>query len=81
MNDGQDELRLSARATDQAEALMDLGRYEQAIPLLSNSLAQSPDDERLHCRLADAYFSLHDYTQAESFAQRALHLDPNSAHA
>lgn len=81
MNDAQDDVRLTARATDQAEALMDLGRYEQAIPLLSKSLAESPDDDRLHSRLADAYFSLDDYARAENFAQTALHLNPNSDHA
>lgn len=81
MNDESDEIRVTAGASDRAEALMDLGRYEQAIPLLARSLAESPDDDTLHCRMADAYFSLTDFIKAEDFAKRALHLNPNSDHA
>lgn len=81
MNEEADDVRLTTRATDRAEALMELGRYEQAIPLLTRSLAESPDDSYLHCRLADAHFYLKDFSNAESFAQRALHLNPNSDYA
>lgn len=81
MSDERDDVRLTARSSDQAEALMDMGRYEQAIPLLTKSLAESPDDDALHCRLADAYYSLGNYRKAEDFAKTALHLNPNSDHA
>lgn len=81
MSDNQDDVRLTRGATDRADALMDLGRYEQAIPLLSKSLAESPDDDYLHCRLADAYFHLTDFAKSQDFSQRALHLNPNSDHA
>lgn len=81
MNEDRDEVKLGNRALDEAEALMELGRYEQAVPLLAKSLAQSPDDAHLHCRLADAWFALEDMGKAQDFAHSALHLDPNSDHA
>ena len=81
MSDEQDDVHITARAESRAEALMDLGRYEQAISLLAKSLAETPDDDHLLCRMADAHFHLPDYEKAENFAQRALHLNPNSDHA
>jgi len=81
MSDTQDDVRITAKASDRADALMDLGRYEQAIPLLSKSLAETPDDDRLHCRLADAFYSLGDHEKSQDYAERALHLNPNSDHA
>ena len=81
MSETLNNVRISVAASDRAEALMELGRYEQAIPLLSKSLAETPDDDYLHCRLADAHFSMGDNENSQQHAHRALHLNPNSAHA
>lgn len=81
MTDESDDIKISTRATDQAQTLMELGRYEQAIPLLSKAIAKEPDDDWLHCRIADAYFYLGDHDKSLSHAKRALHLNPNSDHA
>jgi tetratricopeptide (TPR) repeat protein len=81
MSDDIDGVRIAGKAVDKAEALIALGRHEQAIPLLAKALAESPDDDTLHCRLADAYYSLDQYEKSQEHAQRALHLNPGSDHA
>lgn len=81
MNDDVDGVRVAGKAVDKAEALIALGRQEQAIPLLAKALAESPDDDTLHCRLADTYYSLDQYEKSQEHAQRALHLNPENDHA
>lgn len=81
MTDAHEESPVLSRSTDRADALMDLGRYEQAIPLLLQSLAQTPDDDHLLSRLSYAYYLLEDYDKAENFAQRAIHQQPNNDYA
>lgn len=81
MNDDVDGVRIAGKAVDRAEALLELGRYEQAIPLLSRALAETPDDDWLHCRLADAYYALGQQDKSREYAQRALHLNPDSDYA
>lgn len=72
---------LVVNALDRAEALLELGRTEQAIPLLSQALAHAPDDFWLHCRLADALHSVDQPQKAAQHAEQALRLNPNSDHA
>jgi len=69
------------KALDQAQVLLELGRTEQAIPLLSRALAHEPDNDFLHCRLADAFFAMDNYASSMQHAQQALALNPNSDHA
>lgn len=81
MSGDHDDVKIAKGNIDRAEALIDLGRYDQAIPLLSRSLASSPDDDSLHCRLADVYFYIDDFSRSEKHAKTALHLNPESDHA
>lgn len=78
---GPGEVLLINKAIDQAQTLIDLGRYEQAIPVLSKALAQAPDDDWLHCRMADVYFFMDQYEHALRYAKKALGLNPNNTHA
>ncbi|MDH5327159.1 MAG: tetratricopeptide repeat protein [Gammaproteobacteria bacterium] len=80
MSDAEGVL-LADRAVDQAQALIELGRYEQALPLLSQALAQAPDDDWLHCRMADAYYFLDQHDNALKHARNALGLNPNNVYA
>jgi len=79
-DDYPDDVRIAARSLDRAEALIELGRYEQALPLLAQSLAGTPDDDWLHCRMADVYYHLNQLDKAMEHAGRALHLNPQSDH-
>ncbi|MCB1743764.1 MAG: tetratricopeptide repeat protein [Gammaproteobacteria bacterium] len=82
MSDGFAAEPMMARAAlDRAEALIDLGRVEQALPLLAQAVAMDPDDAETRCRLAQAYTLLDRHEEAIEHAQAALHRDPDSEHA
>lgn len=76
-NKGED-IRLTSGMVDRAEALIDLQRYEQAIPLLTQAIANDPDDDMLYCRLSLACFAIEDYAASFSHAKTALGLNPEN---
>src|ERR1041385_1202582 len=62
---------------DRAEAYRDLGRSEQALPLLHQALALSPQDGSLLCQLAATYIHLKDWNRALEYANQAVMTDPS----
>lgn len=81
MTDSEQGQRVAARTGDRAQALMEMGRHQQAIPFLTQALAAAPDDPYLHCRLAAAWRALGDSAKSTDHARRALHLAPDNAWA
>lgn len=59
-----------------AQALLDLGRASEAIPLIRQAIAADPHDARSHCRLSAALLRLGDLPGAQAAAQDAIANDP-----
>lgn len=60
-----------------ADALLEIGRYRDAVPLLQSGLNQTPDDARLLCRLAFAFHKMKEPTEALRWANEAVGADPS----
>ncbi|KOU24805.1 hypothetical protein ADK52_13350 [Streptomyces sp. WM6372] len=70
-----------SRALQQAEALFDLGRHEQAAALAARHLAGAPDDAAALVLLARCRHRLGDERQALTTVEHALHVAPESVSA
>ncbi|MET9952527.1 tetratricopeptide repeat protein [Streptomyces sp. NPDC006339] len=68
-------------ALRRADALYDLGRYEQAAALLARHLAGEPDDATALVLLARCRHRLGDEQQALATVEQALRSAPDSVHA
>ncbi|MFG2331048.1 tetratricopeptide repeat protein [Streptomyces sp. NPDC048604] len=69
------------RALQQAEALFDLGRYEQAAALAAQHLAGHPDDATALVLLSRCRHRLGDEEQALTAVEQALRVEPESVSA
>ena len=76
-----------ASLTEQADALVDENKFDDARALLEEALALSPDSEVLASKRVSTYVSQGDYerrrssTRARQAYRKALELDPDNAHA
>ncbi|MFE2547614.1 tetratricopeptide repeat protein [Streptomyces sp. NPDC059355] len=70
-----------SRALQQADALFDLGRYEQASALAAQHLAGHPDDATALVLLARCRHGLGDEQQALTTVEQALRVAPESVSA
>jgi tetratricopeptide (TPR) repeat protein len=71
MNDADNSLE------ERAGLLFDLQRYQEAVPLLLRALEMEPDNPRLHCRLAYAYWQADKNREAHRSLDCAMIADPN----
>lgn len=62
-----------------ANALLDAGQAEAALPVFVRAVELDPDSEAFHYDLANLYLRLNRYTEAESHYQASLGLNPESA--
>jgi tetratricopeptide (TPR) repeat protein len=62
---------------ERADALIDLGRSREAIPLLLKALAIEPDDLYILARLARIHNTREEYTTALGYADRMIEIDPD----
>lgn len=62
-------------------ALLNLGRTEDAAAVLQQEIENSPRASQTHFLLGEAFFQLRDFTKAKSSYQRAMELEPNHAKA
>lgn len=69
---GREGTALQARA----DALLEIGRYQDALPLLQSGLTQSPGDARLLCRMAFAFLKMGELDQASRYVNEAVSADP-----
>jgi tetratricopeptide (TPR) repeat protein len=67
---------MSAQA-EAARSLIRVGRHGDAISLLQQALASMPDDEELHCLLAQAYLGAEEPDDALRAADDAVELAPD----
>lgn len=67
----------TAALTQRAQALVDLGRPADALPLLHRALGQSPDDDDALCLLSLAHWNLAQPTEALAWAERAVAARPD----
>lgn len=67
------------RMLRQAAFLIDVGRPEEAIPLLHQALARSPEDSQILHHLSIAYLQLGDSSEALEFASQAVAAEPDDA--
>ena len=59
-----------------AQALFDVGRYKEALPLLHRALAIDPEDGELLCMLSFTCVHLEEYKDAMEWADKAVAVDP-----
>ncbi|MFI8521610.1 tetratricopeptide repeat protein [Streptomyces sp. NPDC085481] len=70
-----------SRTLQQADALFDLGRYEQAAALAAEHLGRDPDDATALVLLARCRHRLGDEQQALAAVEQALRVEPESVSA
>src|SRR3546814_14388481 len=58
-------------------ALIDLGRHNEAVEVLTAAAALDPDYDLVHYRLGNAYFLLEDHEKALVAYERAVALEPD----
>src|ERR1041385_3201997 len=63
----------------QSQTLVDAGRFEEAAELLTRALSAATNDSNLLCRMSQALLGLKQVSQAVSYAERALAVDPENA--
>lgn len=62
----------------QAQALMDLGRHQEAVPMLQRAIAGWPDDPAPRCLLALCLLEVGQAKDAEAMARSAIGLAPDA---
>lgn len=60
-----------------ADALIEIGRYADALPVLFDALRQEPEQAALLCRVSLCEYSLRDYPAALNFARQAIRAAPD----
>ncbi|NTS76506.1 hypothetical protein HR060_06445 [Catenovulum sp. SM1970] len=61
-----------------ADHLLELARYEEAIPVIGIQLAKAPDNAMLHYQMARAFLGLNDFNAADKHADTMISVDPNN---
>ena len=70
MSDDAQDIKIAAHSLQRADALVNLGRYQEAITLLARAIGEQPEDSWLHCKLANALYHIDDYDKSLEAAQR-----------
>src|SRR5258707_1325067 len=60
-----------------AWALIEIKRYQEAVPLLTRALEYDPEDSPLLCGLSTAYYGIKDWKTSLRFADQAVQCDPS----
>ncbi len=63
---------------NRAEALLELNRASDAIPILLKILASDPQNFYATCSLSRCYYDLTDYEKALEFAEKAITISPDN---
>jgi tetratricopeptide (TPR) repeat protein len=61
-----------------AAALIEVGRYREAIALLHQALARSPEESQILCKLSLAHLRLGDHQTSLRFADQAVAAEPDA---
>ncbi len=62
---------------EQARALISVGKYREALPLLFKALECAPKNPRLLCLITQAFDSLDEWDEAEKYADEAIAAAPD----
>lgn len=76
-----DDVRLLRNKLERIQVLIDLGRYQQALVLLSKAIAQEPENALLRLTLGDVYFGTDQLDLAFDQATQAMRLEPDNDQA
>jgi len=71
-----DEHKTIAVLIDRAQALIDLGKWQEALKPLRQALVIDPENVDAHCRISFALLQLGDFEQALSYADRVVQNEP-----
>jgi tetratricopeptide (TPR) repeat protein len=66
---------------DIAKALMDSGKYTEAITIVQEEIKDYPTSFTAHFQLAEAYRQLKEYEKARLHYERTINLEPTHSHA
>jgi tetratricopeptide (TPR) repeat protein len=72
----KDEQQTLAVLINRAQALIDAGRWREAIEPLRQALAIAPEDSEVLCRASFASFKTGEFKQALAYAEQAVQSDP-----
>ncbi len=76
---GPRSLRRSSTLVDAANAMRQLGRPAEAIPIYQRALQLNPQEVEAQNNLGNAYLELQQYQNAKRWYQRALEIKPGDA--
>ncbi len=76
--DPKDKIEI-ANLFHQASLLIDVQRYDEAIPLLELVVAKEPDSATAYRQLGESYMALRNFVQAAAAARKAVELRPEWA--
>jgi len=62
-----------------AQREFNAGRYHRAVDTLTEAVAKSPTDARLHFLLGQCYYELREFTRAVTSLERSVQLAPNQS--
>ena len=65
----------------QAEALFEMGRWEQALGAFEEHLALNPEDSHALCMAARCFLNLELYGKASEYASAAIAASPDNSYA
>src|SRR5262245_35054401 len=68
----------ASRVRGQAEALLEAGRHQEALALLTVGLSMAPEDEELLCLMVQCLLELEQWREAWRIAERAVAVTPES---
>jgi len=71
----------AALRSDIAKALMDSGKYVEAITELQQEIKIFPSSFTAHFQLAEAYLQQKEYDKAKKYYEETIKLNPNHSHA
>lgn len=69
----------SGRLQQRAQALIDVRRYDDALPLLAQAIAADPDDYELHCLKGRALMELGSLSEALASVEQAARVAPDES--
>jgi len=72
----KDEQQNLAALIDRAQALIDVGKWREAIKPLCQALVIEPENGEVHCRISFAWLQLGDFEQALAHADSATQCEP-----
>lgn len=78
MSDDAAAQAIAVQQIEKADVYLQLGRYQEALPLIAKAIAADPNNSYWFYKLAAVHNALHNYNDAITAAKSALALNPNN---